>query len=65
MLALILSPKTVPNVSAYRPDFLFQGNWVFREVTPVNHISLKTDQMDHREWCWKTIPSRIDSVECY
>ena len=24
MLALILSPKTVPKVSAYRPDFLFQ-----------------------------------------
>ena len=24
MLALILSPKIVPNVSAYRPDYLFQ-----------------------------------------
>ena len=24
VLALILSPKTVPNVSAYRPDYLFQ-----------------------------------------
>ena len=23
-LALILSPKTVPNVSAYRPNYLFQ-----------------------------------------
>ena len=23
VLALILSPKTVPNVSAYRPDYLF------------------------------------------
>ena len=24
VLALILSPKTVPNVFAYRPDYLFQ-----------------------------------------
>ena len=64
MLVLILSPKTVPNVSAYRPDYLFKRNWVFREVTPVSHISLKTDQMDDRERCWKTIPSRVDPVEC-
>ena len=24
VLALILSPKTLPNVSEYRPDYLFQ-----------------------------------------
>ena len=35
------------------------------EVTPVSHISLKTDRMDYREWCWKMIPSRVDPVECY
>ena len=38
---------------------------MFREVTPVSHISLKTDWMDYRERCWKTIPSRVDPVECY
>ena len=60
MLALILSPKTVPNVFAYRPDYLFQlSNWVFREVTPVSHIGLKTNRTDYRERCWKTIPSRL------
>ena len=37
---------------------------MFREVTPVSHISLKTDWMDYRERCWKTIPSRVDPVEC-
>ena len=46
-------------------DHLFRSNWVFREVTPVSHISLKTDRMDYRERCWKTIPSRFDPVECY
>ena len=37
---------------------------MFREVTPVSHIGLKTDWLDHRERCWKTIPSRVDPVEC-
>ena len=32
---------------------------MFREVTPVSHISLKTDRMDYRERCWKTIQSRV------
>ena len=44
MLALILSAKTVPNVSANRPDYLFQEQLGVREVTPVSHISLKTDR---------------------
>ena len=26
---------------------------MFREVTPVSHIGLKTDRMDYREQCWK------------
>ena len=38
---------------------------MFREVTPVSHISLKTDLTDYRERCWKTIPRRVDPVECY
>ena len=28
MLALILSPRTVPNVSMYGPDHQFQGQWL-------------------------------------
>ena len=44
LLALILCPKTVPNVSTYRPDYPFQEQLcVFREVTPLNHISLSKD----------------------
>ena len=29
---------------------------MFGEVSPVNHISLKTDRTDYRERFWKTIP---------
>ena len=54
----------MPNVSAYRPDYLFQEQLGVREVTLVSHISLKLDWMDYRERCWKTIPSRVDPVEC-
>ena len=38
---------------------------MFREVTSVSHISLKTDLTDYRERCWKTIPCRVDPVERY
>ena len=47
VLALILSSRTVPNVSTYRPDYLFQiviGVW---EVTPVDRVKLKTYRTDH------------------
>ena len=36
------------NVSVYRPDCLFQTAIGFCEVTPVNHINLKTYRTDHR-----------------
>ena len=29
---------------------------MFGEVSPVSHISLKTDRTDYREQFWKTIP---------
>ena len=35
---------------------------MFRGLTPVNHISLKTD---YRERCWKTTSRRVDPVACY
>ena len=38
---------------------------MFREVTPVSHISLKTNMTDYREQCWKMIPRIVDPVECY
>ena len=39
VLALILSPMTVPKVSAYGPDHLFQT--AFGKVTPVDRVYLK------------------------
>ena len=36
------------NVSAYRPDCLFQTVTGFWEVTPVNHVILRTYRTDHR-----------------
>ena len=61
MLAFILSLKTVPNVCAYRPDFLFQEQLGVQR----SHIGLKADQADYKEHCSKTIPRRVDPVECY
>ena len=36
------------NVSAYRPDCLFQRVIGFWEVTPVDHVILRTYKTDHR-----------------
>ena len=36
------------NVSAYRPDCLFQTVTGFWEVTPVHHVVLRTYRTDHR-----------------
>ena len=36
------------NVSTYRPDCLFQTVIGFWEVTPVNHVILRTYRTDHR-----------------
>ena len=38
---------------------------MFIEVNPIGHISPKTDRTDYRERRWKTIPRRVDPVECY
>ena len=35
------------NVSAYRPDCLFQTVTGFWEVTPVNHVILRSYRTDH------------------
>ena len=32
MLALIQSPRTVPNVSVYGPDHHFKGQWLDVEI---------------------------------
>ena len=44
---LILSLRTVPNVSAYRPDYLFQTVMAFWEVSPVDRFYLKTCRTDY------------------
>ena len=36
------------NVSTYRPDNLFQTVTGFWEVTPANHVILRTYRTDHR-----------------
>ena len=36
------------NVSAYRPNCLFQTATSFWEVTPVHHVILRTYRTDHR-----------------
>ena len=36
------------NLSVYRPDCLFQTVTGFWEVTPVNHVDLRTYRTDHR-----------------
>ena len=36
------------NVSVYRPDCLFQTVTGFWEVTPINHVNLRTYRTDHR-----------------
>ena len=50
------------NVSVYRPDCLFQTVTGFCEVTPVNHVNLRTYRTDYRQWRWETVPSRIEPV---
>ena len=35
------------NVSVYRPGCLFQAVTGFCEVTPVNHVNLRTYRTDH------------------
>ena len=53
------------NVSAYRPDCLFQTVTSFWEVTPVNHVILGTYRSDDRQWRWETVPSRTEPVGRY
>ena len=48
VLALMQSPTTKPNVSAYRPEYLLEtviGVW---EVIPLDSFKLKTYRMGYR-----------------
>ena len=38
---------------------------MFREVTPVSHVKSEDYWIVYRERRWKTIPRRVDPVECY
>ena len=45
---VILSPRTVPNMSVYGPDYLFQAViGVWGGGTPVSRAHLKTYRMNH------------------
>ena len=32
---------------------------MFRKVTPISHINLKTDRTNHKEQSWKTTPEGV------
>ena len=64
-LVIGVSLKTVPKLSVYRPDSLFQEQLGVYRSYPVSHSNLKIDQTDYRELCWKTISRRVDHVESH
>ena len=45
----------VHDVSAYRPDCLFQ---TVIGLIPVNHDNLRNYRTDYRQWHWETVPGR-------
>ena len=51
------------NVSVYRPDCLFQTVTGFWEVTPVNHVKLRTYRTDHRQWSLETVQSGLEIAD--
>ena len=59
---LIQSPRTVLNMSAYRPDYLFQAVTGVWEVTPLDRVKLKTYRTDHRQWRRETVPRGVEPV---
>ena len=65
MLALILSPTTVPNVSVYEPDHHFQGQWldVERCCLIFLHLVVGVSSLDWRfkngNWCLVFVPCYV------
>ena len=53
VVAINLVRRLCQNVSAYRPDCLFRTVTGFWEVTPVNHVILRTYRTDTNNGVWK------------
>ena len=73
MLALILSPRTVPNVFVYGPDYHFRGQWLDVDrgylvfLHPVVGVSSPAWRFKEGNWCFVLVPcyvgpSRVDCM---
>ena len=62
VLALILSPRTVPNMSMYGPDHHFQDQWLDVETChliflhPVVGVSGSVWWFTYGNWCFVLVP---------
>ena len=65
MLALILSPRTVPNVSVYGPDYHFQDQRLDVErcylifLHPVVSVSRSVWWFKYGYWCFVLVPCDV------
>ena len=65
MLALFLSPRTLPNVSMYRPDHHFQDQWldVERSYLVFLHLVVSVSSsvwwFKNGKWCLVFVPCSV------
>ena len=65
MLALFLSPRTVPNVSVYGPDHHFQDQWLDVErcypifLHLVVSVSSSVGWFKNGNWCLVFVPCNV------
>ena len=65
MLALIQSPRTVPNVSVYWPDHHIQDQWLDVErcylifLHPVVFFSRSVWWFKNGNWCFVLVPCNV------
>ena len=71
MLALILSPRTVPNVSVYGPDYHFWGQWLDVDqgylifLYAVVSVSCSVWWFKDGNWCFVLVPCYVaKSIVC-
>ena len=65
VLALILSPRTVPNMSVYGPDHQFQDQWLDVErcylifLHPLVGVSRSVWWFKYGNWCFVLVPCYV------
>ena len=65
VLALILSPRTVPNMSVYGPDHHFQGQRLdvvrcyFTLLHPVVGVNSSAWWFKYGNWCFVLVPCNV------